>query len=145
MTGCGISAKRLEGSRHVAFLEKELADVAAGVRASPAWREAEDLLTSVPGVGPVAARTRIADLPELCGLDCRKLAALVGVAPFNCDSGAWRGRRMLAGGRTSVRNFLSMAGLVAIRHNPVVKKPISALSSAARQKRSPSSPASVSS
>jgi transposase len=112
-------------NRHVAFLEKELAevdaDIDAGVRATPAWREAEEILVSVPGVGPVTARTLIAELPELGRLDRRKLAALVGVAPFNRDSGAWRGHRMIAGGRTSVRNVLYMAALVAIRHNPVVR------------------------
>ena len=111
--------------RHVAFLEKELAavdaDIDTDVRASPAWRETEDLLASVPGVGPVTARTLIAELPELGGLDRRKLAALVGVAPFNRDSGAWRGHRTIGGGRTSVRNVLYMAALSAIRHNPVVR------------------------
>ena len=116
-------AKRID--RHLAFLEKELVDVDgdidAGVRASPAWRETEELLTSVPGVGPVTARTLIAELPELGQLDRRKLAALVGVAPFNRDSGTWRGHRMIAGGRTSVRNALYMAALVAIRHNPLIK------------------------
>ena len=110
--------------RHLAFLEKELAavdaDIDTDVRASPAWRETEDLLSSVPGVGPVTARTLIAELPELGDLDRRKLAALVGVAPFNRDSGAWRGHRMISGGRTSVRNVLYMATLSAIRHNPVV-------------------------
>jgi len=87
------AAKRLvkKIDRHLAFLEKELADVDAdidaGIRASPVWREKEDLLTSVPGVGAVTARTLIAELPELGQLDRRKLAALVGVAPFNRDSG----------------------------------------------------------
>ena len=108
--------------RHVAFLEKEIAavdaDIDTDVRAS--WRETEDLLASVPGVGPVTARTLIAKLPELGGLDRRKLAALVGVAPFNRNFGAWRGHRMIGGGRTSVRNVLYMAALSAIRHNPVV-------------------------
>ncbi len=112
-------AKRID--RHLAFLEKELADIDAGVRASPAWRETEELLTSVPGVGPVTARTLIAELPELGQLDRRKLAALVGVAPFNRDSGTWRGHRMIAGGRTGVRNALYMAALVAIRFNPLIK------------------------
>jgi len=111
--------------RHLAFLEKELAevdaDIDAGVRASPAWRETEDLLTSVPGIGPVTARTLIAELPELGRLDRRKLAALVGVAPFNRDSGTWRGHRIIGGGRTSVRNALYMAALVATRYNPLVK------------------------
>jgi transposase len=110
--------------RHVAFLEKELADVDAGidasVRGSAAWREEEDLLTSVPGVGPITARTLIAELPELGHLDRRKLAALVGVAPFNRDSGKWRGHRMIGGGRSSVRTALFMAALVATRCNPVI-------------------------
>jgi transposase len=121
------AAKRLvkKIDRHLAFLEKELADIDAdidaGVRASPAWREKEDLLTSVPGVGAVTARTLIAELPELGQLDRRKLAALVGVAPFNRDSGLWRGRRMIGGGRTSVRNALYMAALAATRWNPVIR------------------------
>ncbi len=121
------AAKRLvkKIDRHLAFLEKELADVDAdidsGVRASPVWREKEDLLTSVPGVGAVTARTLIAELPELGQLDRRKLAALVGVAPFNRDSGKWRGHRMIGGGRTSVRNALYMAALAATRWNPVIR------------------------
>jgi transposase len=116
-------AKRID--RHLAFLEKELAevdnDIDADVRASPAWRETEQLITSVPGVGPVTARTLIAELPELGQLDRRKLAALVGVAPFNRDSGTWRGHRMISGGRTSVRTALYMAALAAIRFNPVIR------------------------
>jgi transposase len=125
--------------RHLAFLEKELvevdADIDAGIRASPAWREAEDLLVSVPGVGPVTARTLIAELPELGQLDRRKLAALVGVAPFNRDSGAWRGHRMIAGGRTSVRNTLYMAALAATRCNPVIKANYHRLVSRGRPKK----------
>ena len=121
------AAKRLvkKIDRHLAFLEKELAevdaDIDAGVRASPAWREKEELLASVPGVGPVTARTLIAELPELGQLNRRKLAALVGVAPFNRDSGAWRGHRRIGGGRTSVRNALYMAALAATRWNPVIR------------------------
>jgi transposase len=125
--------------RHLAFLEKELAavdaDIDTDVRASPAWRETEDLLASVPGVGPVTARTLIAELPELGSLDRRKLAALVGVAPFNRDSGAWRGHRMIGGGRTSVRNVLYMAALVAIRHNPVVRATYQRLVNRGRPKK----------
>jgi transposase len=125
--------------RHVAFLEKELAavdaDIDTDVRASPAWRETEDLLSSVPGVGPVTARTLIAELPELGGLDRRKLAALVGVAPFNRDSGAWRGHRMIGGGTTSVRNVLYMAALSAIRHNPVVRATYQRLINRGRPKK----------
>jgi transposase len=125
--------------RHLAFLEKELAavdaDIDTDVRASPAWRETEDLLASVPGVGPVTARTLIAELPELGSLDRRKLAALVGVAPFNRDSGAWRGHRMIGGGRTSVRNVLYMAALVAIRHNSVVRATYQRLVNRGRPKK----------
>ena len=125
--------------RHLAFLVKELAavdaDIDTDVRASPAWRETEDLLASVPGVGPVTARTLIAELPELGSLDRRKLAALVGVAPFNRDSGAWRGHRMIGGGRTSVRNVLYMAALVAIRHNPVVRATYQRLVNRGRPKK----------
>jgi len=91
------------------------------VRGSPAWRAAEDLLTSVPGVGPVTARTLIAELPELGRITRRRIAALVGVAPVNRDSGASRGSRAIAGGRTGVRNVLYMAALTAIRRNPAVR------------------------
>jgi transposase len=130
-------AKRID--RHLAFLEKELAevdgDIDAGVRASPVWRETEELLTSVPGIGPVTARTLIAELPELGRLDRRRLAALVGVAPFNRDSGTWRGHRMIGGGRTSVRTALYMATLVAIRHNPLIKTAYQRLITRGRPKK----------
>jgi transposase len=91
------------------------------VRGSPAWRAAEDLLTSVPGVGPITARTLIAELPELGRITRRRIAALVGVAPVNRDSGASRGHRAIAGGRRGVRNVLYMAALTAIRRNPAVR------------------------
>ena len=129
--------KRID--RHIAFLEKELGDVDgdidASVRASPAWREAEELLVSVPGVGPVTARTLIAELPELGQIDRRKLAALVGVAPFNRDSGTWRGHRMIAGGRTSVRTVLYMAALAATRCNPLVRATYQRLVARGRPKK----------
>ncbi|MEZ5841881.1 MAG: IS110 family transposase [Hyphomicrobiales bacterium] len=116
-------AKKLD--RHIAFLEKELADtdgdIGTSIKASPVWREHEALLKSVPGVGDVTARTLIAEVPELGTIDRRKLAALIGVAPVNRDSGRMRGHRCITGGRTSVRNILFMAALVAIRHNPVFK------------------------
>jgi transposase len=102
----------------LAELDREIDDT---LRHSPVWREAEELLTSVPGIGGVTARTLIAELPELGGLDRRRLAALVGVAPINRDSGRWRGHRAIAGGRTSVRTVLYMATLTAIRWNPVLK------------------------
>lgn len=110
--------------RHIAWLRAEVEDVERdlddAIRASPAWREAEQLLTSVPGVGPTTARVLIADLPELGSLDRRRLAALVGVAPLNRDSGAFRGRRFTQGGRADVRRCLYMAALTATRHNPAV-------------------------
>ena len=125
--------------RHVVFLEKELADVDAdidaGVRGSPVWREKENLLTSVPGVGPITARTLIAELPELGRLDRRKLAALVGVAPFNRNSGKWRGHRMIGGGRSSVRTALYMAALVASRCNPVISATYQRLVARGRPKK----------
>ena len=92
-------------------------DIDTAIRGTPAWREAEDLLISVPGIGPKIARTLIAELPELGRLDRRKIAALVGVAPFNRDSGTLRGRRTIAGGRPVVRTALYMGVLVSIRRN----------------------------
>jgi transposase len=111
--------------QHIRWLERRLGDVdheiGSAVEASPAWRVREDLLRSVPGIGPVVARTLLADLPELGQLDRRQIAALVGLAPFNRDSGRWRGRRRIWGGRATVRATLYMAGLVAARHNPVLR------------------------
>lgn len=111
--------------RLIRALEKELADldrdIDDAVRGSPAWREAEDLLSSVPGVGPVVSRSLLAELPELGTLDRKKIAALAGLAPFTRQSGTWKGRSFIGGGRTSVRTVLFMAALVATRHNPVLK------------------------
>ena len=86
------------------------------------WAEKEDLLASVPGVGPIIARTLIAELPELGSLDRRKVAALVGLAPWTRQSGEWRGKSFIGGGRKSVRNALFMAAMVAARHNPILKR-----------------------
>jgi transposase len=112
-------------ARLIAALEKELAsvdeEIDGGLRASPAWRAAEDLLASVPGVGPVTARTLLADLPELGRIGGKQIAALAGLAPFVRESGQWKGRAMVAGGRASVRKALFMAALTAGRHNPVLK------------------------
>jgi transposase len=109
---------------HIRWLERALrdleSDIDTTVRSSPIWRATEDLLRSVPGIGPITAHTLIADLPELGHLDRRKIAALVGVAPINRDSGTLRGRRMIAGGRAPVRHVLYMATLTAIRHNPAI-------------------------
>ena len=112
-------------ARLVAALEKELVEIDleidAGVRGSPAWRDKEDLLASVPGVGPVVARTLIAELPELGTLDNKKIASLAGLAPYTRQSGQWKGKSMIGGGRKSVRSALFLAALVASRHNPVLK------------------------
>jgi transposase len=109
---------------HIRWLERRVGDVddeiGGAIEQSPVWRVHENLLRSVPGIGPVTARTLLADLPELGRLDRRAIAALVGVAPYNCDSGQHRGERHIWGGRASVRASVYMAALVATRHNPVL-------------------------
>lgn len=106
-------------------LQKELTtldgDIDDAVRASPAWREKEDLLTSVPGIGPTISRTLIAALPELGRLDRKQIAALAGLAPFTRQSGRWRGKSFIGGGRVAVRSALFMGAMVAKKHNPVLK------------------------
>lgn len=108
-------------TRLLAALEKELSDldqdIDDNIRASPAWREKEELLKTVPGVGDVIARTLIAELPELGKLDRRQIAALAGLAPWTRQSGKWRGKSFIGGGRAVVRSSLFMAALVATRHN----------------------------
>lgn len=110
---------------HIAFLEHQLhsadADLNEAVRGSPAWRERDDLLQSVPGVGPVLSLTLLAELPELGRLSRREIAKLVGVAPLSRDSGTMRGRRFVQGGRASVRAVLYMGALVATRRNAVIR------------------------
>jgi transposase len=91
------------------------------IQQSPVWRAKEDLLRSVPGVGPVVSRTLLADLPELGALNRKQIAALVGVAPLAKDSGTLRGKRMVWGGRAPVRAVLYMGALIASRHNPVIR------------------------
>jgi transposase len=106
---------------HIRWLERRVTDVddeiGTAIQASPVWRVHEDLLRSIPGVGPITARTVLAELPELGTLDRRAIAALVGVAPMNCDSGQYRGQRHIWGGRASVRATLYMAAVSAARHN----------------------------
>jgi transposase len=110
--------------RHIELLQSELSeleqDIDGAIRKCPAWQADADLLASLPGVGKATLRTLIAELPELGRLDRRKIAALVGVAPINRDSGTLRGRRTIAGGRSAVRRALFMAALVASRSNPIV-------------------------
>jgi len=106
-------------------LQRELdsldGDIDESVKGSPIWREKEDLLVSVPGVGPTIARTLLAELPELGALDRRKIAALVGLAPWTRQSGQWRGKSFIGGGRASVRATLFLGAMVAARHNPDLK------------------------
>lgn len=110
---------------HVAWLNRQLdwvgRELAAAIEASPAWRAKDDLLQSVPGVGPVVSHTLLTDLPELGALSGRRIAALVGVAPVAKDSGRHCGARRIAGGRAGVRATLYMACLSAVRHNPLLR------------------------
>lgn len=110
---------------HIRWLETELdradKDLDHSIRQSPIWCENEDLLRSVPSVGPVVSRTLLAELPELGRLNRKQIAALVGIAPLNCDSGTFRGRRGIWGGRATVRAVLYMAALVASRRNSVIR------------------------
>lgn len=121
------TARRLKKSlaRLICALEKELneldGEIDDSVRGSSAWREKEDLLASVPGVGSITARTLIAELPELGTLDRKRIASLAGLAPYVRQSGTWKGKSMIGGGRKSVRGVLFMAALVASRYNPVLK------------------------
>jgi transposase len=106
---------------HIRYLEAEVSDIDDGlkraIQASPVWREKDDLLQSVKGIGPAVSSALLAGLPELGSLNRKEIAALVGVAPMNRDSGKWRGRRSILGGRSHVRSALYMAALSAARSN----------------------------
>jgi transposase len=110
---------------HIDWLKKELQradhDLDHSIRQSPIWQANEDLLKSVPGIGPVVSRTLLAELPELGTLNRKQIAALVGIAPLNRDSGTFKGRRTIWGGRATVRATLYMAALVAARRNAVIR------------------------
>jgi transposase len=110
---------------HITWLNARIATLDDALetvlRSSPLWRENDDLLQSAPGIGPVCARTLLLELPELGTLNRQQIAALVGVAPLNCDSGTLRGRRSIWGGRAHVRTVLYMGTLVATRFNPRIK------------------------
>ena len=125
-------------TRLLKALEKELAslntDIGDAVRGSPAWREKENLLVSVPGVGQVISSILIAELPELGQLGRREIAALAGLAPFTRQSGKWRGKSFIGGGRTAVRTALFMGAFVAKRHNPVLKAFFDSLVAAGKPK-----------
>ena len=130
---------RQEISRHISWLQKSLkrldSDLGDALRHSPLWREQDNLLQSVPGVGPVLSLTLLAELPELGTLDRRQIASLVGVAPLNRDSGSSRGQRTVWGGRARVRTVLYMGTLVATRHNPVIKAFYQRLCAAGKAKK----------
>ena len=123
--GNGKRLVRKSLKAHILFLERELrmadTDLGEMVKQSPVWRERDELLQSVPGVGPVLSRTLLADLPELGQLSRRQIAKLVGVAPLSRDSGTMRGRRFVQGGRATVRGVLYMAALVATRRNTTIR------------------------
>jgi len=110
---------------HITWLQAEIEaleqQISQAIKANPTWAETARRIESVPGIGFVTAAPLVADLPELGHLNRQKIAALVGVAPFNHDSGKQRGKRRIFGGRTSVRSVLYMATLSATRHNPVIK------------------------
>lgn len=110
---------------HIEWLDKELDKVNRElqklIRKSPLWRERDEILQSVKGVGPTLSVTLLSDLPELGTLNRKKIAALVGIAPLNRDSGKYRGRRAIWGGRSQVRIVLYMAARAAIRFNPVIR------------------------
>jgi len=124
---------------HIAWLKEKLIaldeELAHAIRQSPLWRERENLLRSIPGVGPLLTFTLLAELPELGTLDRKQIAALVGVAPLNRDSGVLRGKRTVWGGRAPVRAALYMAALVATRFNPVIRSFYERLRTAGKAKK----------
>lgn len=133
------TAVREDIHNHISWLERSLAklneELGDALRQSPLWREKEDLLRSAPGVGPVLTLTLVAEVPELGRLDRRQIAALVGIAPLNRDSGTLRGKRTVWGGRATVRAALYMATLVATRFNPVIRAFYQRLCAAGKPKK----------
>lgn len=132
-------AVRPQIQRHIEWLRQQLTDtndeLQTLIRSSAVWREHDDLLRSVPGVGPVLATTLLADLPELGRLNRKQIAALVGVAPFNRDSGQYRGQRRTWGGRAPVRATLYMATVASVRCNPVIQAFYARLCAAGKPKK----------
>jgi transposase len=124
---------------HIAWMEKEMLDMDTALKQfieeSPIWREKDNLFQSVPGIGPVISTTLVVELPELGILNRKQIAALVGVAPFNRDSGKMRGKRKVWGGRASVRAALYMGTLVATRFNPVIRRFYQRLIAAGKTKK----------
>jgi len=137
--GTARKAVRERIRAHITWLEQELAnlnqDMRRSVQESPVWREKDNLLRSAPGVGPILSATLLSELPELGTLNRRQIAALVGVAPLNRDSGTFRGKRTVWGGRATVRAALYMAALVATRYNPVIRTFYQRLCAAGKAKK----------
>lgn len=133
----GKIAKQI--AKHLSWLNKRLEeaddDLDDAIRQSPLWQAKAHLMMSIPGVGRVTATTLLAALPELGQLSRREISALVGVCPFNRDSGGHRGRRVIWGGRASVRAVLYMAALAASRHNPMIKAFYQKLLAAGKMKK----------
>lgn len=121
----GPSAIRAQIKQHIVWLENQIKELESDldkiIRATPAWCEKDDLLRSCKGIGPTTSHTMLASLPELGTLSRHRIAALVGVAPFNSDTGKYRGQRHVQGGRIDIRCVLYMATLAAIRSNPVIR------------------------
>ena len=134
-----VSPVRERIEAHIEFLKAELEDLDADldrvIRGSSVWREKDELLRSVPGVGPKVSATLLANLPELGTLENKKLAALVGVAPLNRDSGVFRGKRKVWGGRATIRQMLYMAAVTAARCNPVFQEFYGRLIAAGKPKK----------
>ena len=123
---CRVTRVRKDIEKTITWLTRRISeaddDIDTMVRKTPLWRDREDLLSSIKGVGKTVARTLLTDLPELGRLNRRKIAALVGLAPFNNDSGARRGLRSIRGGRAEVRSMLYMAAVSAVRYNPQIRE-----------------------
>ncbi len=125
LSSCRVKSMRTSLEQHIEWLRRQVKDIdkdiGKSVRNSPMWREKDDLLQSVPGIGPVVSSMMLASLPELGALNRKQIAALVGVAPINRDSGTLRGKRSVWGGRAPMRAALYMATLVATKHNSVIR------------------------
>ena len=136
-TARGPVRRRLQA--HIRWLERELSeidgDLEGSIRESPLWQAKDDILKSVPGIGPVVSVTLLSELPELGRLNRKEIAALVGVAPLNRDSGTLAGRRTVWGGRPRVRAALYMAALVATRYNPAIREFYRRLCAAGKPKK----------
>jgi transposase len=120
-----LKPNRRSIEQHIRWLETALEDINNNIdqmiKKSPTWRKNDKILQSFKGVGPVTSAKLLCDLPELGSLNRKQIAALVGVAPLNCDSGQYRGRRRIVGGRADVRRNLYMAAIASLRHNPMIK------------------------